>query len=229
MEAGHAAIRGARTYSGEGDHVHRFTRSLKTTLVAAAGVVTALAVAGLTQASPGGGLSASTSTTKTTTTKTTPTTTTPAKTTTTPTKTTTTPAKSAPKATTRSITCRAALIAAVTPIDNAENFGTLKCSSPLGKGVQHDSSKITRPTPTTGIFTGSFTLFFNTGTLRGSWRLTFVVATGKATYEGTMKVSSGTGEFKGVKGTGTITGTSEDLVHTALSEKLTLTIPAPKK
>jgi len=227
------AIRDARTYSGEGDHVHRFTRLLKTTLVAAAGVVTALAVAGLTQASAGGALSASTSTTKTATTPTTTTpvktTTTPAKTTTTPAKTTTTPAKSAPKATTRDVTCKAALIAAVTPIDNAENFGTLKCSSPLGKGVQHDRSKITRPTPTTGTYTGSFTLFFNTGTLRGSWRLTFVVATGKATYEGTMKISSGTGEFKGVKGTGTITGTSADLVHTALAEKLTLTIPAPKK
>ncbi|MEA2232055.1 MAG: hypothetical protein QOD83_1871 [Solirubrobacteraceae bacterium] len=220
------AIRDARTYSGKGDHVHRFTRLLKTTLVAAAGVVTALAVAGLTQASAGGALSASTSTTKT---ATTPTTTTPVKTTTTPTKTTTTPAKSAPKATTRDVTCKAALIAAVTPIDDAENFGTLKCSSPLGKGVQHDRSKITRPTPTTGTYTGSFTLFFNTGTLRGSWRLTFVVATGKATYEGTMKISSGTGEFKGVKGTGTITGTSADLVHTALAEKLTLTIPAPKK
>ncbi|MEA2187583.1 MAG: hypothetical protein QOK16_2594 [Solirubrobacteraceae bacterium] len=220
------AIRDARTYSGEGDHVHRFTRLLKTTLVAAAGVVTALAVAGLTQASAGGALSASTSTTKT---ATTPTTTTPVKTTTTPTKTTTTPAKSAPKATTRDVTCKAALIAAVTPIDNAENFGTLKCSSPLGKGVQHDRSKITRPTSTTGTYTGSFALFFNTGTLRGSWRLTFVVATGKATYEGTMKISSGTGEFKSVKGTGTITGTSGDLVHTALAEKLTLTIPAPKK
>ncbi|MEA2182149.1 MAG: hypothetical protein QOF69_1334 [Solirubrobacteraceae bacterium] len=220
------AIRDARTYSGEGDHVHRFTRLLKTTLVAAAGVVTALAVAGLTQASAGGALSASTSTTKT---ATTPTTTTPVKTTTTPTKTTTTPAISAPKATTRDVTCKAALIAAVTPIDNAENFGTLKCSSPLGKGVQHDRSKITRPTSTTGTYTGSFTLFFNTGTLRGSWRLTFVVATGKATYEGTMKISSGTGEFKSVKGTGTITGTSGDLVHTALAEKLTLTIPAPKK
>jgi hypothetical protein len=199
---------------------------LKTTLVAAAGVVTALAVAGLTQASAGGALSASTSTTKT---ATTPTTTTPVKTTTTPTKTTTTPAKSAPKATTRDVTCKAALIAAITPIDNAENFGTLKCSSPFGKGVQHDRSKITRPTPTTGTYTGSFTLFFNTGTLRGSWRLTFVVATGKATYDGTMKISSGTGEFKSVKGTGTITGTSGDLVHTALAEKLTLTIPAPKK
>jgi hypothetical protein len=203
--------------------VHRFTRSQKTTLVATAGVVTALAVAGLTQAAPGGGHSATT--TKTTPTTTTKTTTVPAKTTTT--ETTTTPAKV--PATGTKVTCKARLIAVVTPIDNAENFGTLKCSAPLGKGVQHDSFKITRTSSTSGSFAGSFKLFFDTGTLRGSSKTTFDVTGGKATYDGTMKVSSGTGQYAGVKGTGTITGSSVDLVHTPVTETLTLTIPRPKK
>jgi hypothetical protein len=207
--------------------VHRFTRSLKTTLVAGTGVITALAVAGLTQAAAGGGYSASTTPTATSPTTTTPTT--PTTTTTTPTTTTTTPAKPAPKATTKKVTCKASLNAVRTPIDNAENFGTLNCASPLGKGVQHDSSKITRPTPTTGEFTGSFKLFFNTGTLRGSLKMTFSVAGRTASYEGTMKVSSGTGQYAGTKGTGTIVGSSDDLVHTPVTEKLTLTIPSRKK
>jgi hypothetical protein len=205
---------------------------MKTTLVAAAGVATALAVAGLTQAAPGARHAASTTktaTTKTTATTTTPATTTPAKTTTTPTKTATTPAKPAPRATTTNVTCKAGLIAVVSPIDKGENFGTLKCSSPLGKGVQHDSFKITRTSSSTGSFAGSFKLFFNTGTLRGPLKLTFTVSGGKATYEGTMTVSSGTGEYAGTKGTGAITGESDDLVHTPVTEKLTLTIPPAKK
>jgi len=44
-----------------------------------------------------------------------------------------------------------------------------------------------------------------------------------------MNVTAGTGQYAGVKGTGTITGTSTDLVRTAVTEKLTLTIPPAKK
>ena len=204
--------------------MHGFTRSFRTALVAGAGVATALAVAGLTQAAPGGS-SATTTPTSTTPTATTPTTTTKT-TTTTKSTTTTTTTTAKPKATTRKITCRATLIAVITPIDNAENFGNLKCSTPFGKGVQHDSAKITRPTPTTGSFNGSFKLFFNEGTLRGTYKTSFTATGGKATYDGTMKVSSGTGDFLGVKGTGTMTGTSDDLVKTPMTEKLTLTLPA---
>jgi hypothetical protein len=172
--------------------VDRLTRALKPLLVAAAGVVTALGVASLTQAAPGGGYAAGT----------TPTTT---------------------------VTCAATLIATMTPIDNAENFGKTKCSAPFGKGVQYDYSKITRTSKTAGSFAGSFKLFFNTGTLRGKFDMTFTAGSGTATYEGTMKVSSGTGEFTGVKGEGPINGTSDDLVHTTVTEKLTLTIPPAKK
>jgi hypothetical protein len=39
-----------------------------------------------------------------------------------------------------------------------------------------------------------------------------------------MQVTSGTGNYAGAKGAGTITGTSDDLVHTPVKEKLTLTI-----
>ena len=48
-----------------------------------------------------------------------------------------------------------------------------------------------------------------------------------ATYKGTIKISSGTGAFKGATGTGTIAGTSRDAGHATLTERLTLTIPAP--
>ena len=143
--------------------MHRSTRSLKTTLVAVAGVVTALAVAGLTQAASSGTDRASTSTTKT------------ASTTTTPARTTTAPAKPGPKTTTKNVTCRASLMAVATPIDKSEHFGILKCSSPFGKGVQHDSSKITRTSQTAGSLTGSFKLFLDSGTLRGSVKMTFAV------------------------------------------------------
>jgi hypothetical protein len=37
------------------------------------------------------------------------------------------------------------------------------------------------------------------------------------------------GEFKGTTGTGTITGTSTDAVHSTLTDKLALTIPPKKK
>ena len=188
--------------------------------MAGAGVVSALAVAGLTQAAPGGS-SATTATTKTSTTPT-ETATTPTKTATTPTKTTPTPVK--PSSTTKKVTCKATLIAVITPIDNSENFGNVKCPAPFGKGVQHDSAKIARPTPTTGTFDGSFKLFFNEGTLRGTYKWSFTAAGGKATYDGTLKVSSGTGDFLGVKGTGTITGASDDLVRTPVVEKLALTM-----
>ena len=197
--------------------MHRFTRSLKTTLVAVAGVITALAVAGLTQAASGGRDRASTSTTKI------------AATTTTPARTTTAPAKPGRKATTKKVTCTANLIAVATPVDKSEHFGILKCSSPFGKGVQHDSSKITRTSETAGSLTGTFKLFFDGGTLRGSVKMTFAAKEGKAAYDGTTKIAGGTGQYAGVKGTGTITGTSADLVRTAVTKKLTLTIPTAKK
>jgi hypothetical protein len=194
--------------------VHRFRRSLRTVLVATAGVATALGVASLTQAASGE--DAATSTTKTSTTKTSTT------------KTTTTPKpKAAPKAVKKTISCKAKLYATRTPVSNAEEFGTLSCASPLGKGVQHNTAKVTRNADATkGTFSGTVKLFLNTGTVRGSYKTEFTVQTGAAKYDGTMKISSGTGEFKGVTGTGTITGSSANGITSSLTEKLTLTFAA---
>jgi hypothetical protein len=197
--------------------VHRFERWPKPVLAACAGVLAALGVAGsLTQAA---------TTTPTTSTTTTPAATTP--TTTTPT--TTTPARKPPTSTTKQVKCKAALVATQLPLQSAENFGTLTCTAPFGAGVQHDTSTITRTSTTAGSFAGGVKLFFNTGTLRGTYTSAFTIANRTITYTGTLKISSGTGDFQGVTGKGTLTGTSTDAIHTAITERLTLKIPAKKK
>jgi hypothetical protein len=191
--------------------VHGLKHWPKPVLAGSAGVLAAVGVAsGLTQAA-----------TTPTSTATMPTATATA---TTPTKTTTKKSRAA----TRKITCRAAVVATQPPIESADNFGTLSCSAPFGKGVQHDTSTITRTSRSAGAFNGGLKLFFNTGTLRGTYRMSFTVANRTVTYDGTVKISSGTGDFAGVTGTGTITGTSTDAVHSAITDKLTLKIP-PKR
>ncbi|MEA2127760.1 MAG: hypothetical protein QOJ85_651 [Solirubrobacteraceae bacterium] len=198
----------------------RFTRWRKPALAGLAGVLAALGVAtSLTQAASKA-TTTPTATTPTTTTKTTPTTTTP---------TTTTPKpKPAPKATTRQIKCRANLVATKPLSDSAENFGTVSCSVPLGQGLHHDTSTVTRTSSTAGSFAGGLKLFYNTGTLRGTYKMSFTVLNKTLNYDGTLKISSGTGEFAGVKGKGTIAGTSSDGVHSTITETMTLTFP-PKK
>ena len=187
----------------------RLKRWPKPVLAGCAGVLAALGVAsGLTQA-------ASTTPATATSTTTTPTTTTQA------------PAKST--AGTRKVTCKVALAATKSSTTAAENFGTLSCSAPLGKGVQHDTAKITATSPTAGAYNGAVTLFFNTGTLRGTYKTSFTVANKTVTYTGALKISSGTGDFKGVSAAGTISGSSTDAVHSALTDKLTLKIPPKKK
>jgi hypothetical protein len=196
-------------------HVQRSTRWSKNALALGAGVLAALGVAtGLTQAQT------TTSTATTTSTTTTPTTTT---------KTTTAPkATPKPKATTRTVTCRQSLVATKAGSSSSENFGTVSCSTPFGKGVRHDTSALAASSKTAGSFSGSLKLFFNTGTLRGTFKMSFTVAGKTVTYDGTVKISSGTGEFAGVSGTGTTSGTSADAVHSTITDKLTLKIP-PKK
>lgn len=183
---------------------------MKAGLVALAGVATALGVASLTQAASDDSATAptTTSTTKTSTTKTT-----------------TTP-KAAPKAAKKAITCKARLFATRPPVSKAEEFGTLSCASPLGKGVQHDTASVRRSGDgTKGTFSGNLKLFLNTGTLRGTYKSQFTVQSDAASYDGTIKITSGTGAFSGVKGTGTISGSSGDGLKSSLTEKLTLTFP----
>jgi hypothetical protein len=175
-------------------------------LAGCAGVLAALGVAsGLTQAAS----------------------TTPTSTTTTPTTTTKAPATSTAGA--KKVTCKVTLVATRSSTTAAENFGTLSCSAPLRKGVQHDTARITGTGSTAGTYNGALTLFFSTGTLRGTYRTSFTVADRTVTYDGTLKISSGTGAWQGVTGTGTVTGTSTDAVHSRLTDKLALKIPKAKK
>jgi hypothetical protein len=177
----------------------RLKRWPKPVLAACAGVLAALGVAsGLTQAA------STTPSTSTTTTKA------PAKTT----------------AATKKVTCKVMLVATKTSTSAAEDFGTLSCSAPFGKGVQHETAKITGKGSTAGAYDGALTLFFSTGTLRGTYKTSFTVADKTVTYTGTLRISSGTGDFNGITGTGTVAGTSTDAVHSTLTDKLALKIPA---
>ena len=197
----------------------RLRRSLGTTLVASAGVATALGLASLTQAAG----SDDTATTKTATTKTTKTTTSTTKTT--PTTPTPVPTPK-PKAAKKTITCKAAVYATRPPASSAEEFGPLSCGAPLGKGVQHNRASVTRNTDATkGSFSGTIKLYLNTGTVRGTYKSQYTVQNATVSYDGTIKISSGTGEFKGVTGTGTLTGSSTNAINSALREKLALTFP----
>lgn len=136
--------------------------------------------------------------------------------------------KSGATKTKKQIICRAAMVSVVTPGTTAENYGTVSCSGRgFGVGVQHDTAQLTRPTETTATLTGRFRIFLDTGTLRGTYKSTVTVADQVATYKGTMKVSSGTGTLRGTTGTGTIAGTSRDAAHSTLTERLSLTVPAP--
>jgi hypothetical protein len=192
--------------------VHPFRRSLRTVLVASAGVATALGIASLTQTASGqGGSSTSTSTTATTSTSTTGTTTAP---------------RTKPKSARRTISCKAKLYATRPPVSTALEFALLSCGRPLGKGVQHNSATVaSNAERTSGSFSGRTRLFLYDGALRGTYKTTFAVAGGKVTYTGTMKITSGTGDYARVKGTGTIRGTSTDGLTGALTEKLALTFP----
>jgi hypothetical protein len=184
----------------------RLKRWPKPVLAGCAGVLAALGVAsGLTQAAS----------------------TTPTSTTTTPTTTTKAPATSTAGA--KKVTCKVTLVATRSSTTAAENFGTLSCSAPLRKGVQHDTARITGTGSTAGAYNGVLTLFFSTGTLRGTYRTSFTVADKTVTYDGTLKISSGTGAWQGVTGTGTVTGTSTDAVHSRLTDKLALKIAKAKK
>jgi hypothetical protein len=200
--------------------MQRSTRWTTYAIAGAAGVLAALgAVTGLTQAqtptTPTATATVPTVTAKTTTTK---------KATPKPTATTTTTTT-----TTKNITCRESLVATKAAADNSENFGTVTCSTPFGKGVRHDTATLAAPVKTAGAFSGGLKLFFNTGTLRGTYHLNFTILNKVVTYDGTVKISSGTGAFAGVTGSGTTAGTSDDGVHSTITEKLTLKIPPKKK
>jgi hypothetical protein len=126
------------------------------------------------------------------------------------------------------VTCTLNLIAVLPPrTATAENFGTVLCGAPFGKGVQHDSSVVTG-TPgnqLTGSFQGPFEQFFDNGKLAGHFHIDYSVnpSTRAISYVGTITVEDGTGLYRNVRGNGTLNGGSADAVHSTLTEVLTLT------
>jgi hypothetical protein len=130
----------------------------------------------------------------------------------------------------RQVTCKLVLYATIKqPAPTAANFGSSRCSPPLGAGVQQDSSTTTRTSPLTGSFTGPFKMFFDRGSLKGTFTIKFVTTVDAAlnitgvTYTGTLRITGGSGRNRRARGTGTLTGFSPDAVRTQLTEKLTLT------
>jgi hypothetical protein len=124
------------------------------------------------------------------------------------------------------VSCAISLIAVKPPRTiTAENFGSLRCTPALGKGVQHDSSFVTPTSKLAGSFTGPYQQFFETGTVYGHFSITYTVdpATFAVTYTGTIAIEGGTGKYKRYRGAGTLSGASPDAIHTALTEDLTLT------
>lgn len=126
------------------------------------------------------------------------------------------------------VTCALNLIAVLPPrTTTAENFGTVDCGSPFGKGVQHDSSVVTG-TPgnqLTGSFDGPFEQFFDNGKLSGHFHIDYTVSlpSRAISYVGTINVEAGTGLYARTRGTGTLNGGSTDAVHSSITEVLQLT------
>jgi hypothetical protein len=112
----------------------------------------------------------------------------------------------------------------VTPAASSGNeYGSAICRQ-LGHGVQTDSFTV----PDSGDTLARFTFYLPTGTLTGTYDLTpqeGSLGSGFASvsYLGTLIVTHGTGTLAGVTGTGTMTCSSADSVHTSCTDKLTLT------
>lgn len=127
------------------------------------------------------------------------------------------------------VTCALKLNAVLPPrTPTAENFGTIDCGGPFGKGVQHDSSVVsgTPGNQLAGNFEGPFEQFFDNGKLAGHFHIDYTVNPAQnfaITYIGTITVESGTGLYSRTRGTGTLTGGSADAVHSTITEVLQLT------
>ncbi len=110
------------------------------------------------------------------------------------------------------------------PVQQGSEYGTAQCSK-LGTGVQGDSFTV----PDSGNTEANFTWYLRTGTVSGKYELTPQEGTLnflKVTYDGTLTVTGGTGTFHGIKGSGTMTCTSQDGIHTSCTDKLKVKLPA---
>jgi hypothetical protein len=104
------------------------------------------------------------------------------------------------------------------------DFGFVNCGKPFGSGVQTDTFKETFASKTSGSVTGPYKEYFDTGTVQGTYTLAITV-TGKtsATFKGTAKYTGGTGAFSHAAGSGTLSCSSADGVHTTCTAKATFT------
>lgn len=106
------------------------------------------------------------------------------------------------------------------PVSKGSEYGTATCGK-LGHGVQSDKFNIA----SSGDTLATYTWYLPTGTIRGKYDLTPQEGTLNflaVTYTGSIKVTGGTGAFAGTKGTGTMTCSSPDSVHTSCTDKLKL-------
>lgn len=106
------------------------------------------------------------------------------------------------------------------PVSSGSEYGTAVCGK-LGHGVQSDRFNV----PDSGDTLATFTWYLPTGTIHGKYDLTPQEGTLNflaVTYVGTAKILGGTGAFAGTKGTGTMTCSSPDSVHTSCTDKLKL-------
>ncbi|MDQ3721629.1 MAG: hypothetical protein M3376_00855 [Actinomycetota bacterium] len=130
------------------------------------------------------------------------------------------PSAAAPK----NITCILKTVDAEPTARNAQDFGTIKCASFFGKGVQHNKGRLTPSSQTTGTVRGTSKLYFDAGSVRATFSLKYEVSGPNITYKGTAKITSGTGAYAAVVGTALLKGSSKDGgTHGTIVEKITLT------
>jgi hypothetical protein len=136
----------------------------------------------------------------------------------------------APKTTkTTKVTCSTSISIAIAngdtqvlpPVAQGDEYGTARCNKVLGSGVQRDVFNV----PASGDSMATYVLYFGAGSLKGTYDLTAqsggfnFLATD---WTGTLKVLAGTGAYKGVTGTGTMTCSTLDGIHTTCTDKLKL-------
>jgi hypothetical protein len=108
-------------------------------------------------------------------------------------------------------------------------YGTVKCGSMLGSGVQSDSFT----TDDAGDLSGKFQQYFNAGSVFGTYVLSANDQSGpptiqsfsSASYTGTVTIKNGTGVDKGASGKGTLNCSTADAVHFTCTEKVKISLP----
>lgn len=130
----------------------------------------------------------------------------------------------AAKTRTRTVSCTLALTAQNPPeAPRGSKFGFVRCTRPLGNGVQYDQYTVTPSSQTTGTVSGPFKHYFNTGTVRGTYKLTYTATGSTINYTGRAIYRRGTGRFRRARGSGVLTCTSSDSgLHTACTVKGTI-------